>query len=313
MNLTEMGVTVLVAGALGYLTWLYFKYPETYNLRKMLIRKAYYGLIIIVGLILFWLGELATDIPTLAMLAILVVLVDLAVFQTPNITKFMSHEFNHDVLDEAMVNSNKRLALSLEKLVSVNAINKRIWHEEALPNFDFTWLKYEEYILKYLHDFAQAHNMEVIPYYITLDEEPVKQEDKQERLKKHIERTYKIIEKKHEFTLLSVGMKSRTVVRKLADGESITIGKSSGSFVLIPYFGTYHNSIIVLKATGETDVSPHDTAMVLNMLFVLDAWLECNEDLLIDKLSDEYDEETVEPASEGSPSATASDTKDGVW
>ncbi len=265
---------VLLVG-ISFSIGLYIWNREFYLRHRMGIRKIYYGSIVIVGSIL-WAFNVFPVNETKELLALVIgmVLIDLFVFQTPDITKFMSNEFKQEELVQT-INKNRGTFIELsEKLIKVNETMPKSMVPWQVDDFDFSFEKYEEFVLSYLQTFTSTFDLDLFAYYVESSVE-------NDVFVSNIEFAYEKIRKDHDFTIRGVGMRKRQVIQTLAGGENIEIVSKDSSYVLFPYFGEYYNLLFVVSSKKTTDVTGADASLLLNMLYTVDAWLKWKEDELL--------------------------------
>lgn len=80
-------------------------------------------------------------------IVISVIVIDLFIFQTPDITKFMSNELKQESLVES-INKNRGTFIELsEKLIKVNETMPKREQKWRLDGFEFTPEIYEEFVV----------------------------------------------------------------------------------------------------------------------------------------------------------------------
>ncbi|EIT85255.1 hypothetical protein A374_10945 [Fictibacillus macauensis ZFHKF-1] len=261
---------------------LYIWNRHYYLKHRVAIRKIYYG--VSVGMFfLFWTYNAypTFKLEYLIALGISVVIIDLFVFQTPDITKFMSNELKQESLVES-INKNRGTFIELsEKLIKVNEMmpkSNMTWHVEE---FQFTPEKYEEFVLSYLRNFAASFQLDVYSYMVASSPDPV-------IFQRHIEGAYEEILKDHDFTTKGVGMRKKQAIKTLLDGENIEILEKECSSVLFPYFGEYYNILFVVRSRKNSEITGADASLMLNLLYTLDLWLLSKEDQFLSSEADPH-------------------------
>lgn len=260
-------IWILILGSIFF----YFFQKKLYLNYRIFIRKLYYGLIFSFGFLLYI--ENVFPVNTLAELSILmviIVVVDLSIFQTPDITKFMSQEFKHQEIEQTF-HENEDLVIHFGlKLNNVNQIITELKEVSPADNIKWTRLAYEELLTSYLSSFGGNFKMKIFPYYIESSED-------NEEFKSKIEEAYTKIKGTFNFGLKSVGMRKRSVINRLEDGNSIIIIDKENSYAIVPYFpkNISYNYLIALTSENEyTILNETDAALITNMLFTLETWLE---------------------------------------
>jgi hypothetical protein len=277
--------SVLLVG-ISFSIGLYIWSREYYLKHRVAIRKIYYGLVIAVSFFLWAFNvfpNVGAKLEYLVALVISVIVIDLFVFQTPDITRFMSNELKQESLVES-INKNRGTFIELsEKLIKVNEMmpkSEQKWH---LDEFQFTPEKYEEFVLSYLRNFASSFHLDVYSYMVeSSPDENIFQEN--------IESAYEEIRKDHDFTLRGVGMRKKQVIKTLLEGENIEILEKESSSVLFPYFGEYYNLLFVVSSRKSSEVTGADASLMLNMLYTFDMWLLSEEDEFLSSESENDDE-----------------------
>jgi hypothetical protein len=277
--------SVLLVG-ISFSIGLYIWSREYYLKHRVAIRKIYYGLVIAVSFFLWAFNvfpNVGVKLEYLVALVISVIVIDLFVFQTPDITRFMSNELKQESLVES-INKNRGTFIELsEKLIKVNEMmpkSEQKWH---LDEFQFTPEKYEEFVLSYLRNFASSFHLDVYSYMVeSSPDENIFQEN--------IESAYEEIRKDHDFTLRGVGMRKKQVIKTLLEGENIEILEKESSSVLFPYFGEYYNLLFVVSSRKSSEVTGADASLMLNMLYTFDMWLLSEEDEFLSSESENDDE-----------------------
>ena len=157
----------LLLSGLAFSIGLYIWNREFYLKHRVGIRKIYYGLIAITGFFLWAFNAFpVTEIKGLIALLIGIIIIDLFVFQTPDITKFMSHELKQEELVQTL-NKNRGTFIELsQKLIKVNEIMPKSNVPWQVENFDFSYEKYEEFVLSYLKTFTSTFELDLYSYYV---------------------------------------------------------------------------------------------------------------------------------------------------
>lgn len=289
--------SVLLAG-IAFTIGLYIYSREIYLRNRVAIRKIYYGVIVGISFFLWAYGvfpDVGAKFEYLIAIVTSVVLIDLFVFQTPDITKFMSNELKQESLVET-INKNRGTFIELsEKLIRVNEIMPKSEKKWQVDEFEFTPEKYEEFVVNYLRNFASSFELDVYSYIVPSSEvETI--------FKKNIEKSYETILEEHGFTFRSVGMRKRQAVQTLLTGENIEILEKNCSSVIFPYFGEYYNLLFVVSSKTGKEVTGADASLMLNMLYTFDMWLLSEEEeftLEDDNGEDDWVEEEDVPEPNG--------------
>lgn len=287
----EIGIMIGFGLFLCITTLLYVINRDLYISKRIGIRKLYYLAILISAFILWVTKNFPVQtIGELTFLLVGVVLVDLFLFQTPDITKFLNQEFKHEELEKTASISDKLLTLTGEKILAINSVfptGDEAWEE---TDFDFNRTpesrsSYESYVINYLNQYTQQFDITCLPFYVpSTNGNP-------DSLLANVEKTYDEIRARQEndFSNFNVGMRKRHLVRELKEANSIVFTKKEykidwsmlkekespvvqqqDSYVLVPFFGFYFNHIFVLKHTGELALNENDASLLLNMLSRID-------------------------------------------
>lgn len=279
METNEYVVTILFVLLVGifFSIGLYIWSRDYYLKHRVAIRKVYYGVILATAFFSWAFNVLPNEVAKLEYLftlVISVVVIDLFVFQTPDITKFMSNELKHESLVES-IHKNRGTFIELsEKLIKVNEMMPKSKQQLHLSEFEFTPEKYEDFVLTYLKQFTSAFELDVFSYMVesSIDENV---------FQGNISSTYKKIRTDHSFTLRGVGMREKQVIKTLIEGGNIEIIEKECSTVLFPYFGEYYNFLFVMSTKKGSEVTGADASLMLNMLYTFDMWLLTEEDKLL--------------------------------
>lgn len=267
-------IFTLILLGIGFSIGLYIWNREFYLKHRVAIRKIYYGVVIVSSFLLWVFGvfpDVGDNSQHLIAIVISIIVIDLFVFQTPDITKFMSNELKQEGLVES-INKNRGTFIELsEKLIKVNQIvpkNLSDWH---MTDFEFTPEKYEETVLSYLRSFASSFQLEVYSYLVqsTPDEN---------EFKKNVTASYRQILRDHKLSLKGIGMRSNQAIKTILAGENIEIIEGDSTSVLFPYFGEYYNLIFYVSSRKKSEVTGADASLMLNLLYTFDLWLQANAD-----------------------------------
>ncbi|MFJ7933380.1 type II toxin-antitoxin system SpoIISA family toxin [Sporosarcina sp. NPDC096371] len=267
-------LSLLLLG-LAFSIGLYMWSRELYLKHRVGIRKIYYGFMVI-SFFSLWVfnSSPVSEMNELIILVIAIIAVDLFVFQTPDITKFMSQEFKQEELVQT-INKNRGTFIELsEKLIKVNEIMPKSNAPWQVDEFDFSYEKYEEFVLSYLKTFTSTFELDLFSYYVESSAES-------SVFFSNIQWTYEKIRRDHKFSIRGVGMRKSQVITILAAGENIEIIGNECTYVLFPYFGEYFNLLFVISSKKGGDVTGADASLLLNLLYTFDMWLLANEDNLL--------------------------------
>lgn len=262
-----------IAFSIGVYIWN----REYYLKHRVAIRKIYYGFIVISAFFLWAFNvfpDVGNNLQHLISLVISVVIIDLFVFQTPDITKFMTNELKQESLVES-INKNRGNFIELsEKLIKVNVMmpkNLSDWH---MDGFEFTPEKYEQVVLSYLKKYASTFQMDVYAYNVEAS-------PNEKEFRKNVTTVYHEIKKDHNLTLRGVGMREEPAIQTILQGNNIEIIDKECSSVLFPYFGEYYNLLFLVSSRQKGEVTGADASLMLNLLYTFDLWLQANEEEFI--------------------------------
>ncbi|WP_053366730.1 type II toxin-antitoxin system SpoIISA family toxin [Bacillus sp. FJAT-27245] len=270
-------VYVILLIGIAFSIGLYIWSREFYLKHRIAMRKIYYGFVVLIAFFL-WAFNIFPDVGQklehLIALVISVVVIDLFVFQTPDITKFMTNELQHESLVES-INKNRGAFIELsDKLLKVNQMMPKSAAKWQLDEFDFTPEKYEESVLSYLKTFASSFHLEVYSYMVeSSNDEGI--------FRQNVTAAYEKIIEEHDFTLKGMGMRKKQAIKTILEGENIEIIEKESNAVLFPYFGEYYNLLFVVSSRKGSEVTGADASIMLNLLYTFDMWLEYNEDEFI--------------------------------
>lgn len=260
---------------LAFSVGLYIWNREFYLRNRVGIRKVYYCLSIILGFFL-WLFDMfqISKIEELIVLVISIVVVDLFVFQTPDITRIMSNELKQEELVQTINKSRGTFIELSEKLIKVNEIMPKSEASLQVTEFDFSYEKYDDLVMSYLRNFTSSFELDLYSYYVESSTE-------NNIFLSNIQSAYEKIRNDHGFSLRGIGMRKSRVIKTLATGENIEIIEKEYSYVLFPYFGEYYNTLFIVSSKKGGDVNGADASLLLNLLYALDIWLILKEDELL--------------------------------
>lgn len=266
-------LSILLIG-IAFTIGLYIWSREFYLKHRVAIRKVYYGCVVTSAFCLWVSGvfpDVRNNLQHLIALVISIVIIDLFVFQTPDITKFMSNELKQEGLIEN-INKNRGTFIELsEKLIRVNQLMPKNLSDWIMDDFEFTPGKYEEAVLSYLGQFAADFRLDVYAYMVEADPD-------ESEFKKNITNAYKQVMDDHKLSLRGVGMRENRAINTMLEGKNIEIIDGECSSVLFPYFGEYYNFLFLVSSRQKVEVTGADASLMLNLLCTFDLWLQSNED-----------------------------------
>ncbi len=271
-------VLIGIAFSIGLYIWS----REVYLKHRVAIRKIYYGIVVLASFFL-WVFDVFPDVGNnlqyLIALVFSVVVIDLFVFQTPDITKFMSNELKQEGLVES-INKNRGTFIELsDKLIKVNQLMPKNLSDWIMDDFEFTSEKYEETVLLYLRQFASEFELDVYAY-------PIASDPDEGKFNINVTNGYKQIMRDHRISLRGAGMRKTQAIHTILKGENIEIIEGESSAVLFPYFGEYFNLLFLVNSRKKKAVTGADASLLLNLLYTFDLWLQANEDLFYPHVDD---------------------------
>lgn len=276
MEVTWYMVTIFAVLLIGiaFSIGLYIWSREFYLNHRVAIRKIYYGVIVLISFLLWAFNvfpDVGQQLEHLIALVISVIIIDLFVFQTPDITKFMANELKQETLVENINKNQGAFVLLSEKVLKVNEMMPKSEMKWQVDEFDFTPEKYEENVLAYLKNFASEFHLDVYSYLVeSSNDENIFQDN--------VKTAFEKIKKEHCFSLKGVGMRDKQAIKTLLDGENIEIIEKDNNAVLFPYYGEYYNLLFVVSSRKNSEVTGADASIMLNLLYTFDMWLLYNEE-----------------------------------
>lgn len=273
---------LLIIGLLSTVIYYYFN-RKSYLQNRVLLRKIYYFVVILTGLILVGLEKFPfTTTAELVGFVVGVIVIDLMVFQTPDITKFMSHELKQEQLAETIEKNEGSIQVLTEKILCVNKVMPKASQPWEVDSFDFSYDAYEEYLLSYLRAYTNQFNINIFSYYVeSSPDEAV--------FVKNVRSAYDKIKKDHDFSVRGIGMRRKRLLKILTDGGNVEVFEHGRPYVIFSYFGEYYNFIFVITSKDDSHVGGVDASLLLNMMYMLDYWLLSNEHDLVDNPDEEDD------------------------
>lgn len=290
MEKTWLTTTVVVICLLFLLITIpvYIFRREYYINNRVAIRKSFYGLILIFVSFL-WLCDSFpfTSVSELTIFLISVIMIDLMIFQTPDITKFLSNELRHEQVEETF-NENRGGAYE-DLLAKLNKMNELIEKNEEMFQTsisDFTVpINYVDFVNSYLEEFIQSSLAKFYVYYIEIEDSNYVQ---------GIEKAYDKVNEKFDFSYSQLGMRKHHLIQKLSEGLSIEVmpkrksifseikdifkseelSESAESYMLFVYSGEYHSLLFLLVSNQEFGATGANTPVIQNLLRSADTWIQ---------------------------------------
>lgn len=296
---TVIGYMILLILALS--TFFHFWNRKSYLKNRTLIRKVYYLLVITSTYYLFLQDSFPFQTTTgIVGFVIGVIVIDLMVLQTPDITKFMSHELKQEEYTDRIEKNEGNVQLLTEKILKTHEMmpkpSEPWWMEDE---FDFSPEGYENSMKQYLERYTGAFDINLFSYFVESSAE-------QDVFSNNLKEKYRLIKEHQELKTRTVGMRDRDAVAKLVTARNIEIFNDGQTTVIFPYFGEYYNFILVITGRNGVHVGGADAALLLNLMYTFDAWLLSNE-MDFDDFGDDIAEMSRESALEAQMEAQMED------
>lgn len=287
---TVIGYMILLVLALS--TFFHFWNRKSYLKNRTLIRKVYYLLVITSTYYLFLQDSFPFQTTTgIVGFVIGVIVIDLMLLQTPDITKFMSHELKQEEYTDRIEKNEGNVQLLTEKILKTHEMmpkpSEPWWMEDE---FDFSPEGYDNSMKQYLERYTGAFDINLFSYFVESSAE-------QDVFSNNLKEKYRLIKEHQELKTRTVGMRDRDAVAKLVTARNIEIFNDGQTTVIFPYFGEYYNFILVITGRNGVHVGGADAALLLNLMYTFDAWLLSNE-MDFDDFGDDIAEMSRESALE---------------
>jgi hypothetical protein len=235
----------------------FYKNPDDYTEKVWGLRKTFYVMyltLIAIGIVVGYIDF--RDWKLLTQLTALIVFVDLAVFQTPSITKIWNAEFHHRVKIEKTIEVNMEFINSTTTKIDVfsNVINQTEDYfapkEETLNG----WRAYRQELKEYLHLYTSNFRFRIELFSFKID-------DQDENTKQNITNALKQAEVFHSYKIENTDFRKQ-IVEKLFNGESPIL--DLGKLIVIPIFEG-KSLLLTLKSGDGTKVDEVDVSHLLNL------------------------------------------------
>lgn len=300
---TIIAVLILIGG-MGYTIYFYFASREIYNEFRIGYRKVYYVYMLIIGS-LFWMFGVfpASNLATLGAFVIGMIVMDLFIFQTPDITKFMSNEFKHDggLVNQLRETEDSSIRMRQQLQFVNNYMPKRDKSWELTDGFDFTPTSFHEYTEEILQQYGDTFGLHVVPFSLVAEnssddetesesettEETRTQatpEPNQEMDEDILNQVIDYIYEEFKLNNNMLGMTKKKLVRKLKEQESVEFFKNKQGAVIFPYRGEYIDMVIYVypKMEDSTEkainATGYDALLLINMLHTFDLYVKSIEE-----------------------------------
>lgn len=289
MEKNGLTITIIVLCLVFLLVTIpvYMLRREFYINNRVAIRKFFYGLVLICVVVLWIFDSFPFEtVPELTILLVSVIVIDLMIFQTPDITKFLTNELKHEQVEETFDENRggayEDLLSKLNKMNEVIENNEEDFETEVVDFADPE--NYVSFIDDYLEEFIQGSTAKSYIYYI----------DSRMSLIRGIENAYNEVYKQFPFTYSQLGMRNHQFFKRLAEGSSIEIMKqppsifsnakkifggnnpteSSESYMFFVYSGEYHSLLFLLASNQEFGATGANTPIIQNLLRTADMWIQ---------------------------------------
>ncbi len=255
-----------------------------YLTHRIIIRKTYYWLVLLITLILFGSGNFPfNSVSQFTAFAFALVLIDLFVFQTPDIKSFMNNELKQEELEEDVVQKSQTVENLTSKLFAVNQSMNQLYSDWELDDFDYSFEKYRKNFEKYLDTFCVKFGMHLYLYEI----EKTEHEDE---FRENIKFAYREMVTNMKFSVRDIGMREAKAVQTLEEGVNIEVIEKNGMHVLLPYYSHFNLLVVVstrpklqqetgegqlekLTASKEIAINGADASILLMLMNAFDLWL----------------------------------------
>lgn len=300
---TITAVSILILG-MAYTIYFYFASREIYNEFRIGYRKVYYVYMLIVGSLLWMFGAFpAPNLATLVAFVIGIIVMDLFIFQTPDITKFMSNEFKHDggLVNQLKETEDSSIRMRQQLQFVNNYMPKRDKSWVLTDGFNFAPENFHEHTEAILQQYGDMFGLHVVPFSLVAgnlsdDETEAEAEATPETRTQTIPEPNQemdegiltqVIDYIYEAFNLSnnmLGMRKKKLVRKLKEQESVEFFKNKQGAVIFPYRGEYIDMVIYVypKMEDNTDkainATGYDALLLINMLHTFDLYAKSVEE-----------------------------------
>lgn len=249
--------------------------PDKYVENQQFLRKVFY--FVFITFLIFETGFKEIDITdwkTLSVFVIFSVFIDLTIFQTPSITKFLNAEFqesNYVVKtiqknEEALEYTNKKVQ-NLTEVISKTPL----YFEDK--DFVTNWRKYKEELIEYLNLYTDTFQFHIAIFGFKLIES-------EEELTPEIEKVFNKVEICYNKSISDAEWRNE-LTKNLSDGQAINFinkGEDKESvhnrdfkkdIWIVPFYGESYNMLIGLRSTG-IELNGIDASHILNLAKIFD-------------------------------------------
>ncbi|WP_404337909.1 type II toxin-antitoxin system SpoIISA family toxin [Planococcus rifietoensis] len=259
----------IVVGVYLISTFLIFLVNTTvYYLNMLSFRKGFYLVFMI--LICLSLINQFIDISNwqlLLQLAAVGIFLDLALFQTPGISKIWNTEFDKGEYTLKTLSENNRLlrnntakALAFHKVIAVSIEDYR-----NIPELE-SWSIYKNFLLSYYSNYTENLNLNVHLIKVEWDEEANSYSSLEDSFNQMMD-YHGILKTDEEWMMKSVN--------RLESGDEVLIETDlDDTIVLMPYFGSEYGFLLSVVGKGEVEANEVDAMYLLNMAYIIDWHIE---------------------------------------
>jgi hypothetical protein len=255
-----------------YATHSFRKDPEKFTDDIWKLRKVLYVLFLIVISIGIVLGYVDfRDWKILLQLTAIIIFVDLAVFQTPSITKIWNAEFQHRSKIEKTIEVNVEFIASTGMKLQIfsDAIKKTEDYFDPISTIPNNWNSYQRELKRYLSLYTSEFRfrLELFPFQLGVDEAETRQ---------RIDRAFSQLETLFLYEVDDTpgkenqpGLRTQTL-NSLANGVGSIIEKDK--LIVIPIF-SQRNSLMGIRANDASRIDEVDITNIVNMVRIFDWYM----------------------------------------
>lgn len=228
------------------------------------IRRSFYTLYLLTMSIGFITGDVDyNNWKLLLQLTALVVFVDLAVFQNPNILKIFNAEFRHD--DEirgALTDTKDTILQNANKIEKFTEIVQETEEYFLSKNIPVSIKEYKNDLEDYFETYSGTFGFDISLFIFDTP--------KNDKIKENIKLQLKEVTKRHAIKLPSQQVKRENIVEELSNGETVIWIEEE--LISIPYFGLTYSMIATLEARN-VPVDGIDASLISNMMVMFEWYM----------------------------------------
>ncbi|MGK7377532.1 type II toxin-antitoxin system SpoIISA family toxin [Planococcus sp. 1R117A] len=262
-------VLVVMMALFLMVTFVIFLFKtETYYNNLLSFRKGFYLFFVSLLCILLIDQTIAvSDWQLLLQLAGAAIFLDLALFQTPDITKIWNAEFKQGEYTLKTLSENKRiLRNNTTKVLAFHNVVAYTDNHLVSINPPENWAEYQERLRTYFSEYTDKMQLQV-----HLREVDTTTDD--DELKRSMNQSLTDIIRYHGMQSVDVEQQEQWITR-LDDGHEVEITSDLGeTIVVMPYFGYHYNFLLSVVGKGEIKANGVDASHLMNMAYILDWWL----------------------------------------